>query len=220
MSTTTHNLTNPAATDLAVTAILDTYLEVATEIAHYNNLGPAWCVTAAALTANVLPQLGITGVKAIGVNFHGFNVEAIAMQSRRIPRNKWSRSVYAQGTRGTGNFIGDNGWDGHALAFVPPLTPGATAWIIDPTAPQFSDFDAGVQIPPLRLPVPKGFLNVGTAMFQIAPETYLELERNPRLDNFTALDGAEPSYIAGLASWTLHLLRKRGFTSTRPSDLN
>lgn len=166
--TTTHGLP----------ATLDAYLHAAEQVAADHNFAAGWCITAAALTRHVLTRFGIPGVRVVGVDFAAFNPLAWELMQAGVPMDRWPDHASAVNTGGTDE-TDDTGWDGHALAYIPSKVDGRSAWIIDPSATQFSE-PGQLTLRPLRARVPAHFLAGEPVPIPIA-DGGIVIRRNPAL---------------------------------------
>ena len=192
-------------------ADLDTYVRTAAQVADDAGLPPGWCITAAGVSREVLTRLGIPGVRVIGVDVAAFNATAWRLMRARVPMQYWPDDAWSVGTGGTDR-SDSSGWDGHALAYIPSKAGGRSAWIVDPSAGQFSRPSSGLTVTPLYAPVPNDFLS-GVACPVPTAFGGLILRHNPRLTHFrSALASCEP-FVTMLADETERRLRDAASTA-------
>ena len=105
--------------------LLERYVAAADQAARDIGLPQGWCITAAALSHDVLPRLGVHGVRIIGVDFAAFNSLGWKLFCAKVPVTHWPDQAKMAGSDGDDR--DDQGWGGHALAYVPSSVDGQTA---------------------------------------------------------------------------------------------
>jgi hypothetical protein len=187
-------------------SLLHQVVHAAATAADLADIPKGWCLTAAPVTVAVLEHLGMSGARVLGVDVAFFGREAWSLYQARIPTELWPDTAYSVGTGGTDR--ADGGWDGHAVAYLPSKAGGGTAWILDPSAGQFSSQDH-LQVGPLAVPVPTTFL-AAEPMDVPLGHGGMVVRRNPRLMRQSAVLSERWSGIDELVQDTLSLLGRTG----------
>lgn len=178
-------------------ATLELVSRTAAETAADAGLSSGWCIAAAGVTQNVLTRLGIPGVRVVGLDVGACNDAGWALFCARVPFDRWPAHAWADGVEATDGYDAD-GWDGHAAAYVPSRADGRTAWVVDPSAGQFTQPEDGLVVEPFAARVPADFL-MGDAVPIPMIRGALLLRRNPRLRRIDTELAATQGSLALLA---------------------
>lgn len=175
------------------------------EVAHDVGLPAGWCITAAGVTREVLTRLGVPGVRVVGVDVGAYNDPALRLLTQGIPEDQWPAGAWAtHPARGT-DARTETGWDGHALAYVPSRVDGNTAWIVDPSASQFSSLGDGLVVEPVAQAVPADFLMGVPGLIPTARGGLL-VRRNPQLRSIETELGAAREWVSLFTDEVCHRL--------------
>jgi hypothetical protein len=156
----TRNVRKAESPDLR--PLLQRYVWAADTVARRYGLPHGWCITAAALSREVLTRLGVPGVRVLGVDFAALSPLAWKLHCDGVPAGLWPEDAWLSGVQGS-DAHDETGWDGHAIAYIPSKVDGRTAWIVDPSAGQFSSPERQIALPPLFVRVPTELLSGNTA---------------------------------------------------------
>jgi len=166
-------------------------------VARRYGLPHDWCITAAALSRGVLTRLGIPRVRVLGVDFAALSPLAWKLHCDGVLASQWPDDAWIAGIRGTDHHD-ETGWHGYSLAYIPSRVDGRTAWIVDPSAGQFSNPEHQLSVPPLFAPVPTGLLGGDTA-FVPFHDGGVAVRRNPTLTHHMHSAAAARPFITLLA---------------------
>lgn len=158
--------------------LFEELVELGPSVAEEVEMPRGWCLTAAGVARKVLLDAGIPGIRVVGVDVEVANAAAVQWLAGGA-RGHMPEEGLLGSLLGSGQSLPD-GWDGHAVAYVPARATGDTAWVIDLSASQFSNEDCGVRIPNLAFRVNHGFL-AGEPHVHHLPTAGLKLSRNPHL---------------------------------------
>lgn len=137
-------------------------------------------------------------MRVVGLDVGACSDTGLRLLTLGVPEYLWPAGAWmAHPETGSGAST-ETGWDGHALAYVPSKVDGDTAWIVDPTAAQFSSPDGGLVVEPLAQAVPADFL-MGAPDLVPTARGGLLIRRNSRLRSIETELAAAQEWVALLA---------------------